>query len=107
MNDTAVVTLIVVSAALTIFLILFSLVLLNIVLVLRQVRRVMGRAENAAASVEAAAEAFEKSATPLAALKIIGRIVENATKFKNRRDQKDGQLRLGTGNSRPHSDSNL
>lgn len=87
MNDTAVITLVVVSTALTIFLILFSLVLFNIVRLLRQVRRIVEKAENVAVSVETAASAFEKTASPLATLKVIGNIVENVTKFKQRKDK--------------------
>lgn len=87
MNDTAVITLVVVSTALTIFLILFSMVLFNIVQVLRQVRRIVEKAENVAISVESAASAFEKTASPLAALKVIGSIVENVSKIKHRKDK--------------------
>lgn len=82
MNDTAVITLVVVSSALTVFLIVGILVLYNIVCLVKQVRRVVDKAESVASSVESAASAFEKSAAPMAALKVIGNIVENVSKFK-------------------------
>lgn len=52
---------------------------------MKQVRRITERAENVADSVEAAAAAFERTASPLAVLKVIGNIVEQATKFRNRK----------------------
>ncbi len=86
MNDTAVITLIVVSAALTIFLILFSLMLYNLVCLVRQVRKIVEKAENVATSVESAASAFEKTATPIAALKVVANIVESVAKLKKKRE---------------------
>lgn len=89
MNDTAVITLIVVSAALTIFLVLGCLVLYNIVCLLKQVRRVVQKAESVAESVESAANVLDRTASPLAALKIVGSIVENVARLKNKREKKD------------------
>lgn len=86
MNDTAVVTLIVVSAALTVFLIAFSVALFYAISILKQVKRISERAENVADSVESAAAAFEKTASPLAILKIIGSIIDNANKLRRRKD---------------------
>ena len=86
MNDTAVVTLIVVSAALTFFLIAFTVGLIYLISILKQVKRITERAENVADSVESAAAAFERTASPLAVLKIIGSIIENANKIRRRKD---------------------
>lgn len=85
MNDTAVVTLIVVSAALVVFLILFSVALGYSILVLKQVKRITARAENVADTMESAANTFGKVASPLAVIKIIGSIVEGANKFKRKK----------------------
>ena len=85
MNNTAVVTLIVVSAALTVFLILFSVALGYFISILKQVKRITERAENVADTVESAANTFEKVASPLAVLKVIGGIVESAGRFKRRK----------------------
>lgn len=86
MNDTAVVTLVVVSAALVFFIILFCIALWYAISILKQVKRLVDKAENVAISVESAAAAFESKASSLAALKVIGNIVEQVSKFKRRKD---------------------
>lgn len=70
------------SIVLVIFLALFSVALFYIIMTLRRVRTIVDRAENVAGSVEAAASAFEKSATPLAILKMVSNIVAHAQKKK-------------------------
>lgn len=85
MNDTAVVTLIVVSAALVVFLLLLSVALGYTISILKQVKRITARAENVADTVGSAAAAFERTATPLAVLKLVGNIVSQANKFKRKR----------------------
>ena len=86
MNNTAVVTLIVVSAALTVFLILLSIALGYFISILKQVKRITVRAENVADTMESAANTFERAASPLAVLKIIGGIINQAAKIKSRKD---------------------
>lgn len=86
MNNTAVVTLIVVSAALTILLILLSIALGYFISILKQVKRITVHAENVAGTMESAASTFEKAASPLAVLKIIGGIINQASKMKSRKD---------------------
>ncbi|MBX4201396.1 hypothetical protein KW803_00670 [Candidatus Saccharibacteria bacterium] len=78
--------LIVVSTTLSIFLIVGIIALIYIVKILKQVRRITDKAENVADSVEAAATTFEKAASPLAIVKIIGGIVDQATKTRKRKD---------------------
>ena len=85
MNNTAVITLVVVSVALTVFLILFSVALGYFISVLKQVRRITDKAEEVADTVESAATTFGKVASPLAVLKLIGGIVEHATRFNKKR----------------------
>ena len=86
MNDTAVITLIVVSAALVVFLILFSIAIGYSISILKQVKRITARAENVADTMGSAAAAFERTASPLAILKLVSNIVTQASKFKNRKD---------------------
>lgn len=85
MNTTELVFIIILSVSLTIFLILFSVALGFFIAILRQVKRITERAENVADTVESAANTFERVASPLAVLKLIGGIIENATKFKRRK----------------------
>ncbi len=81
--DSSTETLVVItSAVLVVFLVLFSVALFFIIMTLRRVRKIVDRAENVAGSVEAAASAFEKSATPLAILKMVSNIVTHAQKKK-------------------------
>lgn len=86
MNDTAVVTLVVVSAALVVFLILFSVALGYLISILKQIKRITDKAEDVAISVESAAAAIESKASSLAAIKVIGNIIEQVSKFKGRKD---------------------
>ena len=87
MNDTAVITLVVVSAVLVILLILLCVAVYSFIQILKAVRRVVDKAENVAVSVENVASTLENSAGPLAALKVVANIVENATKFKKGKEK--------------------
>jgi hypothetical protein len=51
----------------------------------KQARRVMEHAESAADSVEAAAAAFERTATPLSVLKVIGNIIGQSSRMKKKK----------------------
>lgn len=86
MNTTELVFLIILSTTLSIFLILFSVALGYLISILKQIKKIVERAENVAGTVESAAAAFERTASPLAILKLIGNIVEQASKFKRRKD---------------------
>jgi competence protein ComGC len=70
---------------LAIFLTLSIIALVYIIKLVKQIRRVAEHAENVAESVESAANAFERTATPISILKVIGNIVENANKFKRKK----------------------
>lgn len=85
MNTVAEVLLIVVSSVLSVFLIVLIVAGVYTVKILKQVRRITDRAEGVADSMEAAASAFERKASPLAVLKVIGNIVEQVTKARKRR----------------------
>jgi uncharacterized protein YpmB len=75
------VLLIVVSSVLTIFLIVAIVAAVFFVKVLKQVKRITEQAESVVGSVESAAHTFQKAASPLTVLKLIGNIVEQASKF--------------------------
>ncbi|MBI5906840.1 hypothetical protein HY857_02190 [Candidatus Saccharibacteria bacterium] len=85
MDSAAEALLIIVSATLSVFLILLIVVVVYVISLLKQIRRIAEHAENVADSVESAASAFEKTASPLAVLKIVGSIVENAAKFRRKK----------------------
>jgi len=52
--------------------------------VLKQVKRITARAENVADTVESAAAALERASSPLAVLKLVGKIVEQAAGYKKK-----------------------
>jgi len=83
MDTAAEVLLIVVSSALTIFLIVTIVALVYVIKILKQVKRVTEQAENAVDSIESAAETFKNTASPLAVLKLIGKIVSQASKYNS------------------------
>ena len=85
MNTASEVLVIIVSSFLSLFLIVLIIAIVYVISILKQVKRITERAENVAYTVEAAANTFEKAASPLAVLKIIGGIVDNAAKFKRKR----------------------
>lgn len=85
MDTAAEVLVIIVSAVLAIFLVVLIIVLLQANKVIKQVKSITARAENVADSMEAAAAAFERTASPLAIIKIIGNIVEQSTRIRKRK----------------------
>lgn len=85
MDSAAETLLIVVSSVLSVFLIVGIVALVYIIKVLKQIRRITDKAENVAESVESAANTFERTASPLAILKVIGSILDNAAKMKGRK----------------------
>lgn len=81
--DTATqVLVIIIGSVLGIFLVLFIIALVYTIGIARRVKEIVSRAESVAGSVEAAASAFEKTATPLAVLKLISNIVAHTQKRK-------------------------
>jgi hypothetical protein len=85
MDTASEILVIIVSSILAIFLLVLIVIGVYTVKILKQVRRITERAENVAGSVEAAASAFERTASPLAILKLIGGIVSTANKARNRK----------------------
>jgi len=77
--------LIIVSSTLSVFLVLASIALIYFIKLLRSLQRISEKAENVADSVEAAAETFEKSARPIAVLKLVGNIIDNAAKLRRKK----------------------
>jgi uncharacterized protein YoxC len=85
METASLVLLIVVSSALTIFLIVLIVAGIYFINVLKQVKKITAQAESAVDSIEAAAAAVQRSTSPLAVLKLIGNIVSQASKLNNKR----------------------
>jgi hypothetical protein len=79
------VLLIVVSSALTLFLIVLIVAMVYLIGVLKQVKRITTQAESAVDSIEAAAASVQRAASPLAVLKLVGNIVSQASKMNKRR----------------------
>lgn len=79
------VLLIVVSSFMTIFLIVLIVAGIQFIKILKQVRRISERAEDISVSVENAANTFERAASPFAVIKLIGKIVDQASKANRRR----------------------
>ena len=84
MEDTAFWLLIVVSSTLAVFLVLASIALIFFIKLLSSLRRISAKAENVAESVEAAAETFERSAKPMAVLKLVSNIADSVAKFRKK-----------------------
>jgi predicted secreted protein len=74
--------LIIVSSVLSLFLIFMIIALVYFIKLIKEIRRLAEKADNVAGSVEAAAGAFERAASPLAVLKIIGNIIDQASKIR-------------------------
>jgi sensor histidine kinase YesM len=79
------VLLIVVSSALTLFLIVLIVAIVYFIGILKQVKRITAQAESAVDSLEAAASTIQKTASPLAVLKLVGNIVNQASKINRKR----------------------
>ena len=85
MDTASEILVIIVSAVLAVFLVVAIIALVAIIKLVKQVKQITAHAENVAESMESAASAFQKTATPLAFLKIIGNIVEHAGRARKRR----------------------
>ncbi|HEU5004618.1 MAG TPA: hypothetical protein VFT49_00845 [Candidatus Saccharimonadales bacterium] len=84
MNTAALVLLIIVSSVLSVFLVFLIVALGYFISVLKQVKRITARAESVADTVESAASAFERASSPIAVIKLIGKIVEQTAGFKKK-----------------------
>lgn len=82
MDTAAEVLLIIVSSVLSVFLVLLIIALCYGISMVRSAKRILDHAENVADSVEAAASAFEKTATPVAVFKFISKIIAHSKKAK-------------------------
>lgn len=88
MENSSELLLIIVSATLTVFLLLAIVCLFYVISVLRKVKKLTDTAQNVALNVEAAAEAFERSAKPVAIIKVISNIVSQVMKSTNSKGRK-------------------
>jgi len=85
MDNAEQILVIIVSSVLTIFLILLIAATIYFIKVLRQVRRIVEQAERTASTIESAADRLGRSASPLGLIKLVGTIVEQATKYNRRK----------------------
>ncbi len=85
MDTAAEILVIIVSAVLAVFLVVAIIAMVYVIKIGKQVKHITGHAENVAESMESAANTFKRTATPLAFLKIVGGIVENATRSRKRK----------------------
>ena len=82
MDDAAQLLLIIVSSALTVFLVALVIALVFLIQLLRRVKRLSERADHVADSVEAAANAFQKTAAALAIFKFVSSIIKGASRSR-------------------------
>lgn len=77
MTTAAEILVIIVSVVLAIFLVLFCVALIYVIRLQRRVNGIVNKAEKVAGSMESAASAFERSAGPIAAIKLVSNIVSH------------------------------
>ncbi len=87
MDSAAEALLIIVSATLSVFLVLLSIAAFYFIRVMKKTDRIVDKAENVADSMEAAASAFEKTATPVAVINLLGNLVSQVQR-RNKKKEK-------------------
>jgi hypothetical protein len=85
MDTASEVLVIIVSSVLVIFLVAAIVATIYAIKVMKQVRTIVAQAESVVDSVEAAASTFQKAASPLALLKVVGNIVEQANRIRRKK----------------------
>ncbi len=75
---------IITSSVLVLFLLLAIVGVVQLILLVRQIKHIIKRAESVADTVEAVSETFGKAAAPAAVGKIIGNFLQGLTKDKKR-----------------------
>jgi biopolymer transport protein ExbB/TolQ len=81
--DTATQILVIITSSVLIVFLIFSIVtLVYFIKLIKQLRRVTEHAENVVDSVEAAASTMQRAASPLAFLKLISNIVDQASRLR-------------------------
>lgn len=88
MDDAAEILLIIVSSVLALFLVVTIVAIVYLIGILKQVKKITIQAENVVDSVESAAAAFERTASPIAILKIVGNIVSQVSRMNKKRGRK-------------------
>ena len=76
---------VIVSATLTVFLIVSIIVLVKIIQVLNDVKRITKKAEHIADQAEAVVNFFQNSAGPVAIVKVISNIIQSCKSKKSRK----------------------
>lgn len=75
---------IILSAMLAVFLLLSIIILIWLVQIIRQIKRITDHAENAMDKAEEMADFFKKTATPIAILKLIANVSDAMQKTSER-----------------------
>jgi len=76
---------VIVSATLTVFLIVSIIVLVKIIQVLNDIKRIIKKTEHIADQAEAVVNFFQNSAVPVAIVKLISNIIQS---FKSKKSRK-------------------
>lgn len=76
---------IITSSVLVVFLLLAIAVVIQLMLILRKIKRLAAKAENVAEAVESATDAFHSTITPIRIGRILGNFAKQFSKAKERR----------------------
>lgn len=79
---------VILSVMLALFLLLSIVLIVRIIQITRQIRRITDHAENAVDKAEEIASFFEKTATPVAIMKIIANVSDTVTKAADKVNKK-------------------
>lgn len=83
-NDWFETLVIILSVMLALFLLLSIIILVKIIQITKQIKRITDYAENAMDKAEEIASFFEKTATPVAILKLIANVSDSISKAANK-----------------------
>ena len=84
MDNAEQILVIIVSATLSLFLIISIFVLIKVLKVLDQIKRIGDRAEHVAENVEQTSAYFQKAAGPMAILKVISNLADTFSKTRRK-----------------------
>lgn len=82
---------IILSVMLALFLLLSIILMVRLIQISRQIRRITDHAENAVDKAEEIATFFEKTATPVALMKLISNISETVSKAADKVNRRKGK----------------
>lgn len=88
MSTASEILLIIVSAVLVVFMVAMIGLAYYVITVMRDIKRLSQRADNVANVLESAAHTFERTATPLALIKLAGSVFSKANKMHKNKEKK-------------------